>query len=132
MKKNIFIDGEVGTTGLQVHERLSQHPNVNILPVDQSKRKDPSYKKEMLEASDVAFLCLPDVGSINSLSFVSSPDFSASQIIDAPIRHFTLKLGLRDSTLAKILPVVTRFSFTNGVLPILSELSSKIVDIMFP
>ena len=35
MKKNIFIDGEVGTTGLQVRERLSQHPNVNILPVEQ-------------------------------------------------------------------------------------------------
>ena len=51
MKKNIFIDGEVGTTGLQVRERLSQHPNVNILPVEQSKRKDPSYKKEMLEAA---------------------------------------------------------------------------------
>ena len=41
MKKNIFIDGEVGTTGLQVRERLSQHPNVNILPVEQPKRKDP-------------------------------------------------------------------------------------------
>ena len=66
MKKNIFIDGEVGTTGLQVRERLSQHPNVNILPVEQFKRKDPSYKKEMLEASDVTFLCLPDSGSIET------------------------------------------------------------------
>ena len=37
MKKNIFIDGEVGTTGLQVHEKLSQHPNVNILPMDYTK-----------------------------------------------------------------------------------------------
>ena len=60
MKKNIFIDGEVGTTGLQVRERLSQHPNVNILPVDSLKGKTSSYKKEMLEASDVTFLCLPD------------------------------------------------------------------------
>mgnify|MGYP005669170561 FL=1 len=42
MKKNIFIDGETGTTGLQVHEKLSMHPNVNIMSVDISKRKDIS------------------------------------------------------------------------------------------
>jgi len=48
MKKDVFIDGETGTTGLQVHEKLSKHPNVNIMSVDQSKRKDISYKKEML------------------------------------------------------------------------------------
>jgi len=55
MKKNVFIDGEVGTTGLQVYDRLSKHPNVNILKVDQSKRKETSYKKEMLKGSDVTF-----------------------------------------------------------------------------
>jgi N-acetyl-gamma-glutamyl-phosphate reductase len=48
MKKNVFIDGEVGTTGLQVYDRLSKHPNVNILKIDQSRRKEISYKKEML------------------------------------------------------------------------------------
>ena len=48
MKKDIFIDGETGTTGLQVHEKLSKHPNVNIMSVNQSKRKNISYKKEML------------------------------------------------------------------------------------
>ena len=37
MKKNVFIDGEVGTTGLQVYDRLSKHPNVNILKIDQSR-----------------------------------------------------------------------------------------------
>ena len=52
MKKNVFIDGEIGTTGLQVHEKLKKHPNVNILPVNQHKRKDLDYKKEMFEASD--------------------------------------------------------------------------------
>ena len=41
MKKNIFIDGEVGTTGLQVYDRLSKHPNVNILKVDQSGTDQP-------------------------------------------------------------------------------------------
>ena len=72
MKKDIFIDGETGTTGLQVHEKLSKHPNINIMSVDQSKRKDISYKKEMLAKSDVTFLCLPDEISIkigNSIIF---------------------------------------------------------------
>ena len=64
MKKNIFIDGETGTTGLQVYEKLSNHPNVNIMSVDKSKRKDINYKKEMLAKSDATFLCLPDDSSI--------------------------------------------------------------------
>ena len=89
MKKNIFIDGEVGTTGLQVRERLSQHPNVNILPVDQSKRKDPSYKKEMLEASDVAFLCLPDDSSIETTKIADELGDNSPIIIDASTAHRT-------------------------------------------
>ena len=67
MKKDIFIDGETGTTGLQVHEKLSKHPNVKVLSVDQSKRKDISYKKQMLAKSDVTFLCLPDETSIETV-----------------------------------------------------------------
>ena len=89
MKKNIFIDGEVGTTGLQVRERLSQHPNVNILPVEQFKRKDPSYKKEMLEASDVTFLCLPDGGSIETTKIADELGDKSPIIIDASTAHRT-------------------------------------------
>ena len=87
MKKNIFIDGEVGTTGLQVHEKLSQHPNVNILPVDYSKRKDPSYKKEMLEASDVTFLCLPDDSAIETAKIADKLHDKSPIIIDASTAH---------------------------------------------
>ena len=47
MKKNIFIDGETGTTGLQVYEKLCKHPNVSIMSVNQSQRTAVSYKKEM-------------------------------------------------------------------------------------
>ena len=89
MKKNIFIDGEVGTTGLQVHEKLSQHPNVNILPVDYGKRKDPSYKKEMLEASDVTFLCLPDDSAIETAKIADELNDKGPIIIDASTAHRT-------------------------------------------
>ena len=69
---------------------------------------------------------LPLVGSISSLPGVSTPRFSASQIMDAPMRHFTEYAGLRPSILASMVtggPPVTRFSLTSGVRPMLKELS---------
>src|SRR5258708_26171950 len=72
----------------------------------------------------------PLVGSISSLPGFKIPRRSASQIIDAPMRHFTEYAGLRPSILASIVtgaPPVTRFNFTSGVRPMLSELSAKIM-----
>jgi len=89
MKKNIFIDGEVGTTGLQVYDRLSKHPNVNILKVDESQRKDPLYKKEMLKASDVTFLCLPDNIAIETVEIADKLGNASPIIIDASSAHRT-------------------------------------------
>src|SRR5689334_12793936 len=71
---------------------------------------------------------LPLVGSISSLPGLRMPRRSASQIMDAPIRHFTENAGLRASILASMVtgaPSITRFSFTSGVLPMLRELSEK-------
>src|SRR5580693_6814566 len=71
----------------------------------------------------------PLVGSISSTPGFNNPRFSASQIIDAPMRHFTEYAGLRPSTLARIVtgsPAVTRFRRTRGVRPMLKELSLKI------
>ena len=89
MKKNVFIDGEIGTTGLQVHEKLKKHPNVNILSVNQNKRKDLDYKKEMFEASDVSFLCLPDDGAIEAVEIANQLGNKSPIIIDASTAHRT-------------------------------------------
>ena len=89
MKKDIFIDGETGTTGLQVHQKLNMHPNINIMPVDQSKRKDISYKKEMLAKSDVTFLCLPDEVSIETVQIADELGDMSPIIIDASTAHRT-------------------------------------------
>ena len=89
MKKNIFIDGESGTTGLQVYEKLNKHPNVKILPVDQSKRKDVTYKKQMLEFSDVTFLCLPDPSAIETVDIANELGDKSPIIIDASTAHRT-------------------------------------------
>ena len=77
MKKNIFIDGETGTTGLQVHEKLTKHPNVNILSVNQDKRKDLDYKKEMFEAAKSGFSTATDLADylvIKGLPFRDAHD----------------------------------------------------------
>ena len=89
MKKIIFIDGETGTTGLQVYEKLFKHPYVDIMPVDQSKRKDISYKKEMLAKSEVTFLCLPDGGSIEAVQIADELGDKSPIIIDASTAHRT-------------------------------------------
>ena len=89
MKKNIFIDGEVGTTGLQVYDRLSKHPNVNILKVDQSKRKDTVYKKQLLKESDVTFLCLPDQIAMETVEIADTLGIDSPIIIDASTAHRT-------------------------------------------
>ena len=89
MKKNVFIDGEIGTTGLQVHEKLKKHPNINILSVNQNKRKDLDYKKEMFEASDVSFLCLPDDGAVEAVEIANQLGNKSPIIIDASTAHRT-------------------------------------------
>ena len=83
MKKNIFIDGESGTTGLQVYERLNKHPYVNVLAIDNERRKSTSYKKEMLAYCDIAFLCLPDKSAIETVEIADQLGNESPIIIDA-------------------------------------------------
>ena len=89
MKKNIFIDGESGTTGLQVYERLNKHPYVNVLSIDNERRKSTSYKKEMLASCDIAFLCLPDKSAIETVEIADQLGNKSPIIIDASTAHRT-------------------------------------------
>ena len=56
----IFIDGEVGTTGLQIRERLENRTDLTLISLGEDKRKDLGARKEALNAADIAILCLPD------------------------------------------------------------------------
>ena len=56
MIKKVFIDGEEGTTGLQIYERLEKHPNIEVIKIHPSKRKNLLEKKEMMKKADLVFL----------------------------------------------------------------------------
>lgn len=86
MKYKIFIDGQEGTTGLKIYERFSSRDDLEIISIDDSKRKDPIEKAKMINASDFTFLCLPDAAAIESVKLCSN---SNTKIIDASTAHRT-------------------------------------------
>lgn len=89
MKKyTVYVDGQAGTTGLKINERLTNHPYIEILKIDESKRKDLNERKKMLNAADVVFLCLPDEAAIEAVSLID-PNNTHTKILDASTAHRT-------------------------------------------
>ena len=70
MKYRAFVDGQEGTTGLRIHEYLAQRSDIEVLRIDADKRKDPAERARLLNAADVAFLCLPDGAAREAASLV--------------------------------------------------------------
>ena len=70
MKPTIYIDGQAGTTGLQIYQRLGDREDITLLSIDPSKRKDAAERKKLLNAADLVFLCLPDAAAITLLQQV--------------------------------------------------------------
>ncbi len=83
---NVFIDGSAGTTGLKIVDRLSSRKDINLITLSEEKRKDILARKEALNSCDVAFLCLPDVASIEAVSLVENEKV---KIIDTSTAHRT-------------------------------------------
>ena len=82
----VFIDGSQGTTGLRIVQRLSLREDIKILSLPEEKRKDPAARKEMLNACDVALLCLPDAAAIEAADMVENPDV---RVLDTSTAHRT-------------------------------------------
>lgn len=84
MTATVFIDGEVGTTGLQIRERLVGRADVEVLSLGEDRRKDAAARAEMLNACDVAILCLPDEAAREAVSMIKN---DTTRVIDASTAH---------------------------------------------
>src|SRR5438309_8461135 len=82
MTTKVFVDGQEGTTGLKIFEYLSQRRDIEVLRIDEEKRKDVEERRRLINASDVTFLCLPDSASRESVSLVA-PGNDKTCVIDA-------------------------------------------------
>jgi len=84
MVAKIFIDGEAGTTGLQIRDRLAGRRDFELLSIGSDKRKDKDERKRLLNAADVAILCLPDDAAKESVSLIEN---DRTRVIDASSAH---------------------------------------------
>jgi len=86
MKHRVFVDGHEGTTGLRIHEYLARRPDIEVLHIDSDRRKEAAERTRLLNAVDVAFLCLPDAAARDAVAMVNNPK---TCVIDASTAHRT-------------------------------------------
>lgn len=82
----VFIDGDQGTTGLQIHERLRGRADLRLLTLAEADRKDPRRRADAINASDIAILCLPDEPARQAVASIVNPQV---RVIDASSAHRT-------------------------------------------
>jgi len=84
MTASVFIDGESGTTGLQIFDRLKDRADIDLIRLDDARRKDAGARRDALNAADVAILCLPDDAAREAVSLI---DNKTTRVIDASTAH---------------------------------------------
>ena len=86
MKPKLYIDGQEGTTGLQIYERLGARDDIELLRIDPDKRKDTAERKRLLNAADLVFLCLPDAAAVEAVALIENEN---TRVVDASTAHRT-------------------------------------------
>lgn len=82
----IFIDGSAGTTGLRIFDRIAQRPELELIRLPESLRKEEAARRDALNRADIAFLCLPDDAAAAAAGWVENPD---TVLIDTSTAHRT-------------------------------------------
>ena len=85
-KTKVYIDGQSGTTGLQIFDRIGAREDLELLRIAEEKRHDNEERRKFLNAADIVFLCLPDDGAREAVSLIENPDV---RVIDASTAHRT-------------------------------------------
>ena len=86
MKPKVYIDGKEGTTGLQIYDRLAAREDIELLLIDEDKRKDLAERKKFLNAADLVFLCLPDAAAVEAVGLIENDH---TRVIDCSTAHRT-------------------------------------------
>jgi N-acetyl-gamma-glutamyl-phosphate reductase len=84
MTHRVFIDGEAGTTGLQIRDRLAGRRDLTLVSIDPERRKDPAARADMLNSADLVILCLPDEAAREAVAMIENP---AVKVIDPSTAH---------------------------------------------
>lgn len=86
MTARVFIDGEAGTTGLQIRQRLEGRSDIQLASIDPERRKDPAARADMLNGADLVILCLPDEAAREAVALIENPSV---KIVDPSTAHRT-------------------------------------------
>ncbi len=86
VKPKVFIDGQEGTTGLQIYDRLGGREDIQLLTIDPDKRKDPAERKKLMDEADLVFFCLPDAAAREAAELC---DNGHTKVIDCSTAHRT-------------------------------------------
>lgn len=123
----VYIDGQSGTTGLEIVKRLQARNDIEMLMIPEDKRKDVATRKEYLNSADLVFLCLPDAASIEAVNLITNPNV---KVIDASCAHRTMwtygfsELGYKDK-IASSKYVANPGCHASGCISILYPLIQK-------
>ena len=91
-KPKIIIDGKEGTTGFRSTSVSAKRDDVELLLIDEDKRKDTEERRKFLNAADIVFLCLPDAAAKEAVTLIENDH---TRVIDASTAHRTDRTGIR-------------------------------------